>query len=165
MKVYVVNGFPGVGKTSFEKFLCEIVGEDKCVIYSSIDFVKEVAKFCGWDGTKDEKSRRLLSELKRSLTLWNDVPYKMVEQEIEWARNGGKKVMLIDCREPDEIHRFCKEQGAQALVIRRSNEHGAGNYSDMAVLDAVYDFEIWNDGSLEDLRAAAREFCKTEGLI
>lgn len=165
MKVYIVNGFPGVGKTSFEKFLCEIVGEDKCVIYSSIDFVKEVAKFCGWDGTKDEKSRRFLSELKRSLTLWNDVPYKMVAQEIEWARNEGKKVMLIDCREPDEIHRFCKEQGAQAVVVRRRDEHGAGNYSDMAVLDAVYDFEIWNDGSLEDLRAAAREFCKTEGLI
>lgn len=165
MKVYIVNGFPGVGKTSFEKFLCEIVGEDKCVIYSSIDFVKEVAKFCGWDGTKDEKSRRFLSELKRSLTLWNDVPYKMVAQEIEWARNEEKKVMLIDCREPDEIHRFCKEQGAQAVVVRRRDEHGAGNYSDMAVLDAVYDFEIWNDGSLEDLRAAAREFCKTEGLV
>lgn len=165
MKIYIVNGFPGVGKTSFEKFLCEIVGEDKCVMYSSIDYVKEVARFCGWNGMKDDASRRFLSELKRSLTLWNDVPYKSVVQEIECARNEGKKVMLIDCREPDEIHRFCKEQGAQAIVVRRSDEHGANNYSDMAVLDAVYDFEIWNDGSLEDLKAAAREFCKTEGLV
>ena len=60
--VIVVNGSGGVGKDT----LCNFVGEKYASeSVSSIDPIKKLAAECGWDGGKDDKSRRFLAELKR----------------------------------------------------------------------------------------------------
>lgn len=68
LKIVIVNGAPGSGKTSFENFCQEIMG-DFCQIRSTIDLVKEIATiYAQWDGKKDLKSRKFLSDLKDLLT-------------------------------------------------------------------------------------------------
>ena len=85
VKVVVINGMPGCGKTTFEEMcsdICDpfaveptshvpgfsegrVLGIDIC---STVDFVKVVARQCGWDGTKNLKNRKFLSDLKDLLT-------------------------------------------------------------------------------------------------
>ena len=73
MKVFVINGAPGSGKTTFEKFIQEEYSD--CAIISTVDYVKTVAKYVGWDGTKTLKNRKFLSDLKDLLTEWEDIPF------------------------------------------------------------------------------------------
>ena len=80
VKVVVCNGMPMSGKTTFQT-ICKgksnhahgIEGYrgfgrlhiESC---STVDFVKEVAKSCGWDGTKTLENRKFLSDLKDLLS-------------------------------------------------------------------------------------------------
>ena len=60
MSIYITNGAPGSGKTTFEENVKAIVG-DNCYILSTITPIKEAAKLFGWDWTKDLESRKFLS--------------------------------------------------------------------------------------------------------
>ena len=93
MKIFIVNGGGGAGKTSFEKMVVEIAAahNQKIAILSTIDYVKGVAKSIGWDGTKTLENRRMLSDLKDLLTRWNDSPHQSVCNKIK-ELNDYKKV-------------------------------------------------------------------------
>ena len=54
----------------------------KIEILSTIDYVKDIAKVLGWDGTKTLENRRMLSDLKDLLTRWNDSPHQSVCNKI-----------------------------------------------------------------------------------
>jgi len=71
MKIYIVNGAPGSGKTTFEELIRQFLGTDKCFNLSTIDFVKTLASLVGWDGRKTPRSRKLLSNLKHDINEWN----------------------------------------------------------------------------------------------
>ena len=81
LKIYVVNGAPESGKTYFERYIQQHT-ETPCFIYSTIDFVKDLAKLAGWDGTKTPKNRAFLSNLKDLLTEWNDIPFMKTKEYI-----------------------------------------------------------------------------------
>lgn len=53
-KIIVINGAGTSGKDTFVKLVSKYA---KTINYSSVDFVKEVARFAGWNGQKDEKGR------------------------------------------------------------------------------------------------------------
>ena len=75
--VVIINGTGGVGKDTFIDFCGEIV---KIMNVSAVDKVKEAAKILvGWNGEKDEISRKLLSELKRLSIDYNDAPTKYIQ--------------------------------------------------------------------------------------
>jgi hypothetical protein len=171
MKIVVINGAGGVGKDLFVAFCASILGPDKVKNYSTVDYVKAVAAHIGWDGTKDDKNRRFLSELKRVLTEWDDIPYRRTRIEIEdfeekMYKMGGKyaenSVMFIHCREPEEIQRFVEEFNAETLLIRRelAEEKNWENASDKGVLDYSYNYIVRNEGTLDDLRESARAFLR-----
>jgi chloramphenicol 3-O-phosphotransferase len=44
LKIVIVNGAPGSGKTSFENF-CQEIMDDYCQMRSTVDLVKEIAFF------------------------------------------------------------------------------------------------------------------------
>ena len=174
MNIFVVNGAPGSGKTSFES-LCKIEGSERgkiISIYSTIDFVKEVAKTCGWDGSKTPRNRKFLSDLKALLTEWDDVPlretltwldslqYRLLQYDVQLSAS----VVFIDCREPKEIKRLCEAVGGRSLLIRRTDAEQVkvANTSDDNVLDYQYDIVIDNNGDLEDLRLRAIEFIEKD---
>lgn len=88
MKIFIVNGTGGSGKTTFEKMV-ETIAEQEGYdirIVSTIDYVKQMAKKFGWDGGKSLNDRRFLSDLKDALTRWKDVPYQKITNLLEILR-------------------------------------------------------------------------------
>lgn len=92
------------GKDTFAALMNEFVPTKK---YSSIDYIKEIAKLCGWNGQKNEKSRKFLSDLKVLTSQYNDLPFKRIQNQIdEFNKDEKYNVLLIDIREPEEIKNF-----------------------------------------------------------
>ena len=165
MKVYVVNGAPGAGKTTFERLVHDLVQD--CFFVSTIDPIKERAYLFGWNGEKDSKGRKLLADLKRAWVEYGEQPYKWLGDELaEFYRHFQDCVVFIDCREPEEIAEICRRFEAKSLIIRRATAENAetSNESDKNVLNYDYDIVIENNGSMSELALAAEEFVKNEEL-
>ena len=170
LNVFIVNGFPSSGKTTFEQYCVSFIGPAFCRVYSSVDFVKEVARKCGWDGTKTPENRDFLANLKDLLTNWNDIPFKKcvetvkkLEEEFDncgLARSNG--FLFIDVREPREIGRLKAELDASTILVSRPNNVPTStNHADNEVELYEYDYYIPNDGSLENLRKIAYNFLES----
>lgn len=166
MKIIVINGAGGVGKDTFVS-LCEIA--DDCVIHnlSTVEFVKDIATVAGWDGRKDARGRKLLSDIKDALTLYDNIPYKRVGNQIELnlyrdMKKGidlDKVIFFIHCREPEEIQKFKEEWNARTLLIRRpSVERKYDNHADKNVFYFDYDYTYDNTGSLDKVKKDAIKF-------
>lgn len=174
MSIYVVNGFPCAGKTTFEENIKRIVG-DNCYILSTITPIKQIATMVGWNGKKDLESRKFLSDLKDLLTEYNDYPFHYICDQIkhieeEWADYGISPksiVIFIDCREPEEIKKLCDKLDAKSLLIRRASAENSetSNHADEGVLNYNYDIVIENDGNLFDYANKAIDFAQNERLI
>lgn len=79
--IIVINGLPRSGKDTFVYLVSKYAITSN---FSSVDFVKDVAKYAGWNGEKDGKSRLFLSKLKELLSKYDDIPYKKIKEEIIW---------------------------------------------------------------------------------
>ena len=180
VKVVVVNGMPGAGKSEFERLCqeqCSLAhrqsgfteGNDLWIsIISTVDFVKEVATMCGWDGTKTLENRKFLSDLKQLLTEWNNVPYKIIENHAK-TLPGGDWLVLVDCREPTEIQRLKDGLNATTVLIRRDSVENSvtSNNSDANVFNYNYDLTIYNNSDiihLEDKAIKFIEYMKREDV-
>ena len=157
--VIVINGSGGVGKDTLCNFAAECY---KVKNISSITPIKEIARSCGWDGTKDDKSRKFLSDLKMRCVEYNDYPTKWAISEYESFLKTDEEIMFVHIREPEEIAKFVAATGgiAKTLLIRggeRMKKECYGNYSDDGVENYVYDRYFLNDGTLGESRAA---FCE-----
>lgn len=168
MKYFIINGRPRSGKDTFVNFCLEELGAFGKLI-STVDFVKKIATECGWDGTKDLKNRKFLSDLKDLLTNWGDVPYKKTLQEIDMFKFDldywdvpDKGVVFIMCREPKEIERFERELNAKSVLIQRASVEfeQQSNHADSEVLNHKYDYIIENNGTVDELKEKAKEFLK-----
>lgn len=167
MKIVVVNGKPTSGKSTFES-LCIGLGHARCYVYSSIDYVKTVARSCGWNGEKTPENRKFLSDLKDLLTTWDDVPMKKIHEKIQSIQDtftdsgdlADDVVVFIDVREPEEIQRLKDYYGATTLLITRvsADAEDASNHADDDVYNFGYDLIIENNGTLDDLRDSAVVF-------
>lgn len=165
MKVFVVNGAAGSGKTTFENF-CYALNPVYVRIFSSIQPVKEIAEKCGWNGTKTEKDRKFLADLKQLLIEYNNFPFNEVVHYIElqkrWFENrdydSDRLVFFIDVREPSEINKLRKKYGAEAILIKREGVNLLDNAGDREenFNEKLYDKVIVNNGTLEELEAQAR---------
>lgn len=169
MKVIIINGAPGVGKTTFENY-CIKYAETNCFKVSTIDYVKYVAaSCCGWTHEKTLKDRKFLSELKQIMTDYNDYPYiktletintKIKKLTDEGKYDSDKLIIFISCRELEQIQSMKRALNAKTLVIRRMFEEAkeTSNRSDKEVNDMTYDYEIWNTEDLPQLENSAIRF-------
>jgi dephospho-CoA kinase len=175
VKVVIINGMPMSGKTTFEELCQEICdpfakesgfeeGSILCVdICSTVDFVKIVAKQCGWDGTKDLKNRKFLSDLKDLLTEWNDVPFKKIQSRVNMRAKSFAAVdwiVFVDCREPAEIQKLKERLNATTVLIRRPSveNNETSNHADAGVFEYNYDLTIYNNSDIMDLAKKAKDF-------
>lgn len=171
MKIIVINGFPMSGKDLF----CDL-----CLNYmtsrgimggkiSTIDFVKRIAAQVGWNGLKEAKDRKFLSDLKDLLTEYNDSPFTIVERQIrqthlhfnkEMGVPENKIVFFVHCREPKEIQKFVDRLGAETLIIRREEVEKLpqSNHADEEVLNYTYTYEIKNNAGTDELEKEAMKF-------
>lgn len=167
VQVVVVNGMPTSGKSTFVEFCLDKLGAWGREI-STVDFVKDIATKCGWNGEKTAKNRRFLSDLKDLLADWNDVPFKKIKEAYDsynfelsqYYLSDHKAFLFVHSREPHEIARFVRELGAMTVLIRRKDVETdkQSNHADKNVFNFDYDVTIYNNGSLRELREQANGF-------
>lgn len=164
-KIYIVNGTGGCGKDTFADLLFTHVPIFK---YSSIDKVKYIAEYCGWEGGKSEKDRAFLSDLKRITTRYNNMSFKDISNRVAefYSKTFDKvPVMLIDIREPEEIERAKVAFNARTILITNKRiPKITSNSSDARVFDYAYDYIIDNSGSIDEFRDNVAIFAEAEGL-
>ena len=166
-KIYVVNGAPASGKTTFERMAQEELGESRCAIISIIDSIKEIAKFCGWnEQNKRPEDRKLLSDLKDALDTWGNYSINKLIQAI----NGSDEdVIFVDCRSPYDIDKLKEYYIDEVKTIfvtagERQEEQAILNHADADVLNYNYDYFIDNSGSYSDLRDTVQTFIEVENI-
>ena len=172
VKIVICNGFPGAGKSEFQRQCtaqCNLFhrtrgfSEEKDLWIdstSTVDFVKEVATICGWDGTKTLENRKFLSDLKDLLTKWDNVPYRMIVNRANTLPESTDWIMFVDCREPEEIQKLKEGLNATTLLIRRPGDDKVetSNHADANVLNYNYDLTIENNSDIMDLAKKAKDF-------
>lgn len=98
--IYIVNGYPQSGKDTFVKYCKElIIGNVHSK--SSIDRVKQIADICGWDGVKNDISRKMLSDMKSLLIKYFNMPFIELIKFVDLMEDDD--VLFYMVREPDEI--------------------------------------------------------------
>lgn len=158
-KFFIINGAPTSGKSTFVSYCQEHTNSVK--EFSTVDYVKEVALICGWDGVKRPKDRKFLSGLKDLLTEWNDAPFNYIVTAAKYhKRKKNSTAIFIHCREPEEIARLVEALNARTILVSRdaANSEQTTNHADKEVFNYNYDYIIENNGTLEDLREAAEHF-------
>ena len=153
--IVIINGYGGSGKDTFVEFVSKY---NKVYNFSSVDKVKEIAKLIGWNGKKDEKDRKFLSDLKKLTTEYNDMSFNSIKDAVNDFKTSDDEIMFIHIREPEEIQRAALEFNAKTLFIKRDSiDKITSNYSDASVENYNYDYVI-NNTTLEDLDTQAKNF-------
>lgn len=165
MKVYVVNGLPTSGKTTFENFVkkeAEKINK-KVFITSIVNIVKVYAESLGWENTKTAADRKFLSDLKDTLEDWKDIPFTSLKADYKMTEKNGIDIMFIDAREPKDIERIKEEFNAEAILVQRDElfNQKQSNHADNAVYDFSYDYIIYNNEDLNNLRNSAIIFLES----
>lgn len=164
MRIFIVNGTGGSGKTTFEKMVENIAKQNNynIKIVSTIDYVKQIAKTIGWDGGKALNDRRFLSDLKDALTRWKDIPYQKIKETLEaFMLEQEVDAVFVDCREPEEIKRFVNDYNAITILVQRGSAIIYGNHADDNVNNYQYDIIIDNSRGLDELNQEAQLFVET----
>ena len=153
----VINGAGGVGKDT----LCNLAARHlKIRNISTITPIKDIARMAGWDGSKDDRSRKFLADLKMLSVNYNDFPTNWALGVYREFLTTDEDVLFVHIREPEEIAKFVRatDGAARALLVRggdRMKKSHYGNYADDSVENYSYDYYFVNDGTLAD---AERDF-------
>jgi hypothetical protein len=155
----IINGAARSGKDSFVEFCKEIPKSYNIYRISSVDRIYEAAGLLGWGGQKDEKGRQFLSDLKDMSTKNYDGPEQYMLGQIKTFVKPFVAFYMI--REPEEIQKFKKQiSNFCTLLINRPNLKQYLNHADANVEKYIYDYIIYNDGSLEELKKQAKSYLR-----
>jgi len=170
MHIMIVNGSNQSGKDNFVNFFIKHY-EFKSMNLSTIDRVKEISKkYFGWDGKKNEPSRKFLSDIKRIWAEYNNGPFKYMVNKIKENNKKLSKedkdniVYFVHCREPEEIKKFkdyYKNKCYTILLkrdVRTEKNKISNNDSDMNVENYDYDKIVINKGNKMDLELESIKF-------
>ncbi len=156
-EIIIINGTGGSGKDTFVKFVSKYA---KVLNFSSIDKVKDIATIIGWDGSKTEKDRKFLSDLKKLTTEYNEMALNSILEKVQDFYSNEDEIMFIHIREPEEIEKTknaLKTKVYTLLIQRDGYLNITSNYSDANVDNYSYDFYITNS-TLDNLEKQAEEF-------
>lgn len=168
MKIICINGQGGAGKDTFVDFCA--TNRARVRNFSMVDCIKRIASVAGWEGAKELKDRKFLSDLKDLIADYNDLPFVDVLAEIEMAKHNHRwwesetdlkkeLICFVHSRETKDIQRWREQYGAKALLIRRTSiEKEYGNHADDQVFELEYDYVIFNDKDLSSLEREAQTF-------
>lgn len=166
--IIIVNGTGGSGKDSFVHFCSRAID---AINISTVDKVKVAGKILGWPGTKTEKDRAFLSDLKLLASEYYDHPYEYIKGNIgEFVDIRNAEILFVHSREPQEIQRFKEDFNCITVLVTNPRVPLImSNMADANVLNYPYDYEIQNNGTLDDLEKKAFMFVndlkRKDGLI
>lgn len=179
-KVVIINGKPQSGKDTFCKYAQGYCDDDESantLIISSVDPLKEMLTQLGWDGTKTDKIRDMLMDMKQLWVQNQDGPTMFLFNnilEFHKACTGEDNIVFVHIREPEEIKKLVnaltgfESMGIDVislLVIRKGGEDTPNQPTetrrsdDEALINSYeYDVTINNDEDLIKLQELAAEF-------
>ena len=179
-KVVIINGKPQSGKDTFCKYAqgyCDDDESDNTLIISSVDPLKEMLTQLGCDGTKTDKIRDMLMDMKQLWIQNQDGPTMFLFNnilEFHKACTGEDNIVFVHIREPEEIKKLVnaltgfESMGIDVislLVIRKGGEDTPNQPAetrrsdDEALINSYeYDVTINNDEDLIKLQELAAEF-------
>ena len=179
-KVVIINGKPQSGKDTFCKYAQGYCDDDESantLIISSVDPLKEMLTQLGWDGTKTDKIRGMLMDMKQLWVQNQDGPTMFLFNnilEFHKACTGEDNIVFVHIREPEEIKKLVnaltgfESMGIDVislLVIRKGGEDTPNQPAetrrsdDEALINSYeYDVTINNDEDLIKLQELAAEF-------
>lgn len=179
-KVVIINGKPQSGKDTFCKYAQGYCDDDESantLIISSVDPLKEMLTQLGWDGTKTDKIRDMLMDMKQLWIQNQDGPTMFLFNnilEFHKACTGEDNIVFVHIREPEEIKKLVnaltgfESMGIDVislLVIRKGGEDTPNQPAetrrsdDEALINSYgYDVTINNDEDLIKLQELAAEF-------
>lgn len=150
--IIIINGKGGVGKDT----LCNSLGARYHVMnVSAIDPIKQIAHQYGWNGEKDDRSRRFLAELKQAFIHYNDLPTEYLRNKTEEFLKGPAEILFVHIREADQIERYKQAllpQRCITLLVKRDAVdmgHLYGNNADDQVENYSYDYVFENNLPIE----------------
>jgi len=149
--VIIINGRGGVGKDT----LCEIAAKYfKVKNISSITPIKEIARNYGWNGQKDSRSRKFLSDLKRAFIEYNDLPTQYLYEQYKIFLNDENQFLFVHIREKEEIEKLKNliHVNCYTLLVERDLKgvQSWGNVSDDEVEAYKYDLYYNNNKPLPE---------------
>ena len=179
-KVVIINGKPQSGKDTFCKYAQGYCDDDESantLIISSVDPLKEMLTQLGWDGTKTDKIRYMLMDMKQLWVQNQDGPTMFLFNnilEFHKACTGEDNIVFVHIREPEEIKKLVnaltgfESMGIDVislLVIRKGGEdtpnqpvETCGSDDEALINSYEYDVTINNDEDLIKLQELAAEF-------
>ena len=179
-KVVIINGKPQSGKDTFCKYAQGYCDDDESantLIISSVDPLKEMLTQLGCDGTKTDKIRDMLMDMKQLWIQNQDGPTMFLFNnilEFHKACTGEDNIVFVHIREPEEIKKLVnaltgfESMGIDVislLVIRKGGEDTPNQPAetrrsdDEALINSYeYDVSINNDEYLIKLQELAAEF-------
>ena len=179
-KVVIINGKPQSGKDTFCKYAQGYCDDDESantLIISSVDPLKEMLTQLGWDGTKTDKIRDMLMDMKQLWVQNQDGPTMFLFNnilEFHKACTGEDNIVFVHIREPEEIKKLVnaltgfESMGIDVislLIIRGGGEDTPNQPAetrrsdDEALINNYeYDVTINNDEDLIKLQELAAEF-------
>ena len=95
----------------------------------------------------------------------DDKLIRITEENLEeWQEGEYPNWIITDMRFPNEMEAVIEREGVTIRVVRPGTV--VGNHpSEVALDDAKFDYEILNDGSIEDLVQKVREILTKENII
>lgn len=158
--IIVMNGKGGVGKDT----LCNsILPYYSTMNISAIEPIKELAMCGGWNGKKDDKSRKLLADLKQLFVAYNNLPTKYLKEHTDEFLNSSNEILFVHIREADQIEEYKKSitpNKCYTILVKRDavdTTHTYGNKADDNVNDYEYDFTFENNMPIEESTALFRQ--------
>ena len=162
-QIIVINGQGGVGKDTFIELLAG--GKLKIINVSSVDGIKELARMVGWNGAKEERDRKFLSDLKILTTNYCGFSENYLINKAKEFLESDNDLMFVHIREPFCIQEFLnKFTTAKTLLIKRKDIYNYGNMADDGVFDFNYDYVVENYGTLDELEVIATQFVNDIGF-
>lgn len=157
-QVFIINGSGGVGKDTFVGLVSKVLNHT-VINFSSVDKVKEIARIIGWTGSKTEKDRKFLSDLKALCSNYNNMPFNSMNGKVQEFVKSDAAMLFLHIREPEEIEKAKIAFNAKSLLIRRDViKQITSNRADRNVFNYQYDIVINNDDDLAGFEKKVTEF-------
>lgn len=178
LTIYLISGKARHGKTTTANMIKDYLNsvDVKSVITSYGKYIKMyVSEITGWDGVSEPKPREMLQTLGTAIIREklgrNDFYVKRLDEDMDVYNEYVNAVIIDDVRLPIEMD-YYKERYPERIrtihIIRpnfendltskqrlHSTEIGLDNYTD-------YNYVIYNDGTLDDLREKVNNIVKEE---
>lgn len=157
----IINGSSGSGKDEFVKITMDEFF-DVISIYnrSTIDPAKEAMRCLGWNGDRTPKDRQMMVDIKKAWIKRDEFACTNYVRGIYniYKDFNDSVIVFVHCREPEEIHKIVEKMPDVKTLLVSGRGTAYENGADNMVNDYSYDYYVFNDGTLDDLRKNVIKF-------